>query len=87
MITKKVGRQTLVFANPPVIVSAATVVGPEEGAGPLTSDFDLIHDDLLLGQKSFEKAERRMMEEACNLALLKAGLDYSDIDFFWLAIF
>ena len=30
---KRAGRQTVLFSNPPAIISSATVVGPMEGKG------------------------------------------------------
>lgn len=76
------GHQTWVFNNQPTILSSATVVGPFEGEGPLAEDFDTIHGDLYLGQDTFEKAERKMFEEACERAVAKAGLQKKDIQFF-----
>ncbi len=77
---KKVG-QTLIFANPPSVVSTGSVVGPREGAGPLSGWFDVIKPDRLLGQKSWEMAESKMVEEAVDLAIANAGLRRRDIDF------
>jgi stage V sporulation protein AD len=57
-------------------------VGPREGAGPLSGWFDVIKPDRLLGQKSWERAESLMVEEAVTLALAKAGIDRSELDFF-----
>ena len=76
------GHQTWVFSNKPVIVSTGTVAGPIEGQGPLAREFDLLHGDLWLGQESYEKAERKMLEEACEQATAKAGLQKEDIQFF-----
>lgn len=76
------GHQTWVFPNHPVIVATGTVAGPFEGEGPLARDFDLLHGDTWLGQESYEKAERKMLEEACEQATLKAGLQKEDIQFF-----
>jgi stage V sporulation protein AD len=45
-----------------------------EAEGPLGHEFDQTYPDLIIGQSSFEKAERQMMIDACNLALKKAGL-------------
>ncbi|MGE5372475.1 MAG: stage V sporulation protein AD [Solirubrobacterales bacterium] len=77
-----VGHQSWQFQNAPVIIGAAAVVGPFEGAGPLARDFDLIHDDLWLGQDSFEKAEKKLLEEACERALDRAGVRKEDVSFF-----
>ncbi|MFA4884625.1 MAG: stage V sporulation protein AD [Desulfotomaculaceae bacterium] len=76
------GHQTWVFPNKPSIVSTATVGGPFEAEGPLAEDFDLLHGDLWLGQDSYEKAEKKMLEEACEMAIQKAGLQKQDIQFF-----
>lgn len=76
------GHQTWKFPNPPVILSTATVVGPDEGAGPLANDFDIIHGDLMLGQDSWEKAERKLLEESTKLAVENAGLTNGDIQCF-----
>lgn len=76
------GYQTWVFDNQPVILATATVAGPKEAQGPLAEEFDLLHEDLWLGQDSFEKAEQIMLEEACTTAIRKAGLQNKDIRFF-----
>jgi len=78
----KQGSQSWVFTNCPVIVGAAVVGGPREARGPLAEDFDLLHDDLLFGEKTFEKAEKKLLEEACELAVQKAKLQKQDIEFF-----
>ncbi|TYO97296.1 stage V sporulation protein AD [Desulfallas thermosapovorans] len=76
------GHQTWVFENQPAILSTATVVGPFEARGPLAGDFDILHGDLWLGQDSYEKAQKKMLEEACEKAIEKAGLQKQDIQFF-----
>jgi stage V sporulation protein AD len=77
-----VGNQTWVFDLKPVIISSAAVGGPFEAKGNLACDFDYLHDDMWLGQNSFEKAETKLLEHACELAMNKAGLKNSDIQFF-----
>jgi stage V sporulation protein AD len=76
------GHQSWVFNNHPVITGVATVVGPEEGAGPLANDFDIIHEDMIMGQDSWEQAERQLMDEACKLAIENAGLTKENVQFF-----
>jgi stage V sporulation protein AD len=76
------GHQTWVFPGKPVIISTGTVAGPLEAQGPLAGDIDLLHGDLWLGQDSYEKAEKKMLEEACETAIRKAGLQKQDIQFF-----
>lgn len=77
-----VGKQTWCFKNKPVILSSAAVVGPFEGAGPLGEDFDFVHDDMWMEQASFEKAERKLLEQACVTAINKANIKKDDIQFF-----
>lgn len=69
----RVGKSTLVFRNHPRILSSAAVVGPKEGRGPLGKQFDLVLDDALYGQKSYEQAEHAIFQEACERCLKKAG--------------
>ncbi|MFZ5631557.1 MAG: stage V sporulation protein AD [Bacillota bacterium] len=76
------GHQTWVFPSRPVIISTAAVGGPFEARGPLAEDFDMLHGDLWLGQDSYEKAEKKMLEEACELAVKKAGLKKQDVQLF-----
>jgi stage V sporulation protein AD len=76
------GQQTWVFPARPVIRAAAAVGGPFEARGNLAGDFDILHDDIWLGQESFEKAERKMLEEACTRAVEKAGIKKEDVHFF-----
>ena len=58
------------------------VGGPFEARGALAEDFDILHDDLWLGQDSFEKAEKKLLEQACETAIDKAGKKKEDIQFF-----
>lgn len=76
------GHQSWVFREKPVILATATVVGPDESKGPLVKDFDIVHGDLTLGQDSWEKAERVLMEEAGKLAIENAGLTKEQIQFY-----
>jgi stage V sporulation protein AD len=76
------GHQTWEYPHKPIILSSAAVGGPFEAKGPLAQDFDILYDDTYLGQDSFEKAERKMLEEACQKAIDKADLKKEDIQFF-----
>ncbi|MBB6731784.1 stage V sporulation protein AD [Cohnella zeiphila] len=76
------GHQSWLFHRKPKLVSAAAVVGPFEGRGPLADDFDIIHGDSLLEQASWEKAERTMLEEAANVAIERAGITKEQVHFY-----
>lgn len=81
MSNKKLGRQTVVFTTPPVIIGHGNVVGKKEGEGPMSAQFDYVSQDDYFGEKSWEKAERSMQELALNNALKNAGKQASDLDF------
>jgi stage V sporulation protein AD len=76
------GHQSWLFENKPIIRSSATVVGPFEGRGPLAHDFDIIHDDSMLEEASWEKAEKVLIEEAAKLAIENAGLTKEQVQFY-----
>lgn len=76
------GHQSWVFNSKPVILSSAAVGGPFEAKGALAEDFDILHGDIWLGQDSFEKAEKKFLEDACEKAIEKSGLKKEDIQFF-----
>ncbi|KAJ49395.1 stage V sporulation protein AD [Clostridium tetanomorphum] len=76
------GHQTWVFDSKPVIISSAAVGGAFEREGALAEDFDILHEDVWLGQDSFEKAEKKLLEEACETAINKANMKKEDVQFF-----
>lgn len=76
------GHQSFIFESKPVILASATSAGPFEAQGPLAEDIDLIHDDIYLGQDSFEKAEKLMLEGAAVKTMEKAGINKYDVGLF-----
>lgn len=76
------GHQSWIFESRPVIISSGVVGGPFEAQGPLAGDFDILHEDIMLGQDSFEKAEKKLLEQACETAINKAKMKKEDIQFF-----
>ena len=81
MAMKRIGSQTVKMSNPPSIIGTASVVGPKEGDGPLKNYFDIILEDDLWGQESFEKSESKIQEEAIKLAITNANLSPKDIEY------
>ena len=73
------GKQSLLFENAPYIVSAASVTGSKEAAGPLGKLFDMTSEDDLFGAQTWEEAESTMQKEACVLALGKAHVKADEI--------
>ena len=76
------GNQSWIFNSRPTILGSAAVGGPFEGNGALAGDFDIIHEDLWIGQDSFEKAEKVLLEHACERAIKKSNIKKEDINFF-----
>ena len=79
---KRIGKQTVAFDNPPVIIGRASAVGPKEGKGPLKDYFDFIAEDTYFNDTSWEKAERKFFQTAAKLAIEKANLTPNDIHYF-----
>ena len=81
MDQKKLGGQTVRFASPPVILGFGCAVGQKEGQGPLAKYFDHIGPDDTFGEKSWEKAETALQKKALAIALEKANLESSRLDY------
>ena len=78
---QKIGMQTIKFDNPITILSTASIVGPKESDGPLANYFDKCLDDEFWGEKSWEKAESKIIKETSIMALVKSGISAQDIDY------
>ena len=78
---KKIGNQTYRMENPVTILQTASIVGPKEKQGPLHSYFDQCLEDEFWGENSWEKAESKIIKETVNMAVSKAKIPSSDIDF------
>ena len=77
----KVGNQTIKFKNSPKIFDTSSIVGPKEMQGPLANEFDMHSDDIFFGEKTFEKAESRMMNNCINNLFTKTGMTPEKIDY------
>ncbi|MFZ7120591.1 MAG: stage V sporulation protein AD [Eubacteriaceae bacterium] len=82
MANNKLGKQTIRFDNPPTILNAASIVGPKEGEGPLSTFFDKVECDDKCNESTFEKAEEYFAYESAQLLLKKENLKNSDIDYY-----
>ena len=81
IVIKKVGNQSYILSNPINITSTASIVGPKEKAGPLHQFFDQCLEDEFWGEKSWEKAESKIVKETVNMAISKSGIPSNQIDF------
>ena len=75
--------QTIKLKNNVYLLSGYSIVGPLEGKGPLKEYFDYILKDDTLKEKTFEKSERKLLQNLICGAIDKAGLNTTDIDFFF----
>ena len=79
---KKRGAHSYVLPSRPRIRSYASIAGQKEASGPLGHTFDETFTDDTLGQKSWERAEAKMLERAADLALFKAKVYADGVDVF-----
>ena len=77
---KKIGKQTIQFDNPPTIYECASIVGPKEAQGPLSKFFDQTLEDEFWGEKTWEKAESKIIKETVNTVITKSGIPANQID-------
>ena len=78
---KKIGKQTIKFDTPPVIVECSSIVGPKESDGPLAKYFDKCLDDEFWGEETWEKAESKIIKETVNTAISKSQIPVQEIDY------
>ncbi|MDE5601423.1 MAG: hypothetical protein K2J16_02890, partial [Clostridia bacterium] len=72
--------RTFEVKSPVYIKSGFTIVGPKEGDGNFGDCFDIVLNDDLWCEKSYEKCESKMHRDAITGAIKKAGLKKEDID-------
>ena len=77
---QKLGKQTIKFDKPPVIKEVASIVGPKEADGPLAKYFDKCLEDEFWGEKTWEKAESKIIKETVNTVISKSGVPSDQID-------
>lgn len=62
------------------LLDTATIVGPYERKGKLGKYFDKSYSDLYVSEKSFEKAEIKLVRDALVMIMKKTGYSKYDID-------
>lgn len=68
------------FYNNVYLDDTATIAGPYEKCGPLYKYFDKTYSDFYFGEKSFEKAEIKLVRDALVMIMKKVGVSKKDID-------
>ena len=79
-MNQRLGKRSILFSNPPAVLSYASVVGKKEGEGPLRHGFDAISEDSYFGEKSWEMAESHMLRQCAQLCFHKAGKTPIELD-------
>lgn len=74
-----IGRQSVLYDEPPVITARASVAGEKEGDGPLGKLFDEVVTDPTAGQNTWEKAESTLQEKVVEHLLSKAKVSGKDV--------
>lgn len=80
-MTVPIKKPTVVFRNPPSVLSFSNIGGKNEAEGPLSQYFDEVRNDSYFGEKTYEKAESAMQRIAIARALEKGGITAEDVDF------
>lgn len=62
------------------INETSTITGPYESEGPLGKYFDLCHKDLYFGEKNWEQAEVKLIDEAIHTLVKKSKINIDDVD-------
>ncbi|MBR3874120.1 MAG: stage V sporulation protein AD [Clostridia bacterium] len=81
MASKRIGLQTIELPLRPAITGSAACVGRKEGEGPLGEHFDFIAKDEMVGQESFELAEKQLYLDAIRKAIRKGGSRPEEVQF------
>ena len=76
---RMIGSSSISFDKPPFIIEGASIVGRKEGDGPLGKLFDVVEQDPMLGQETWEEAESLLQKEAIQKLLFKAGMSKEEI--------
>lgn len=76
---KMKGKQSIQLDRSVYIVGSASVAGKKEGEGPLGDCIDIVCEDPMFGQESWELAESTMQKKAAQTALVNAGLSASQL--------
>jgi len=79
-MVERVGKYTMKLQSAPSVLSYASIASKKESEGPMAPYIDIINQDSMFGQTSWEKAESRMQQEVAEQALAKGNLSTGQID-------
>ncbi|MBQ4082389.1 MAG: stage V sporulation protein AD [Clostridia bacterium] len=77
---QRIGTSTIQLDTTPAVLGFGSAAGKKEGEGPLAGSFDRVFEDVMLGEKTFEKAESALLNTALTFAMQDAGVAASKLD-------
>ena len=80
-MAKHIGKQSILFEKNISIRETSSIVGKKEGEGPLSEFFDIIVEDSMFGQESWEKAESEFVNANIKNLIEKSNLTNDKIDY------
>ncbi len=72
--------RTFYFKNNPRIIATSTIAGPKESNGGITDYIETRLNDDMFGEKTFEKAETKLMSHVIKGVIANANVNETDID-------
>lgn len=81
MKNKALGKSSILYGEPVLIMGSGSIVGQTEKAGPLGEYFDKAGEDKndTFGEDSWEKAESKLQKEAIAITLQKTCMSPADV--------
>lgn len=79
-MNKRLGEQTILFENGVYVNESYSIAGIKEGHGNFEKYFDSILTEDMYEEKSFEKAERKIMQNTIKYAMKKAKITMKELD-------
>jgi len=71
----------IIFPSKPSLLAGGVVAGPLEERSTFKQYFDTVYDDERWQMETNEQGHRKMIEEACEIAMKKGGITTKEVDF------
>ncbi|GLC87724.1 stage V sporulation protein AD [Lysinibacillus piscis] len=72
----------IIFPSKPSVLAGGVAAGPLEKRSIFSSYFDVLYDDERWQMKTNEQGHRQMVQEACQSAIKKLGVQNAEVDYF-----
>jgi len=71
----------IIFPSKPSVLAGGVVAGPLEERSTFKQYFDTVYEDERWQMETNEQGHRKMIEEACEIAMKKGGITTKEVDF------